>query len=155
MFKYTWEKLDSLENEVSGEKNAILLFRLIFACRITWYRKSWNSLYMHQRVRGICTRKREVERVGRLGSGSHARHARGERGNREEYFYCSSSCLRVAFPGHWADPLKTWGRYPCLDEPLTLVHRLFLSWSILDLSCDFLIGDTFFLFFFFFFLEDF
>lgn len=59
------------------------------------------------RCRNIYVHVGERSRVGRLGSASHARHARGGRGNREEYFYCSTSCLRVAFPGHWADRLRT------------------------------------------------
>lgn len=56
-------------------------------------------------------------RVGRLRSGSHARHTgerkgnNGERGRKKrECFYCSTSRLKVAFPGQWADPLKL----PCL-----------------------------------------
>lgn len=52
--------------------------------------------------------------VGRLGSGSHARRngerkgssVDGGRRRKRECFYCSTSRLKVAFPGQWADPLK-------------------------------------------------
>lgn len=52
--------------------------------------------------------------VGRLGSGSHARRTGERKGNsvdggrrrKRECFYCSTSRLKVAFPGQWADPLK-------------------------------------------------
>ena len=52
-------------------------------------------------------------RVGRLGSGSHARHTGERKGSEQtaeegrrrkrEFFYCSTSRLKVAFPDQWAD----------------------------------------------------
>lgn len=42
-------------------------------------------------------------------------HTRGERGNREEYFYCSTSCLsRFSWP--LGRPVEKPGRYSSLDE---------------------------------------
>lgn len=100
------KEFDFLENEVLSEEMRFFRFDLFSRVESHGTAKV-EAACMCINVWDICTRKREVEGVGRLGSGNHARHARGEHGNREEYFYCSSSCLRVAFPGHWADPLKT------------------------------------------------